>query len=337
MTTNEQLQDLYLTRALVIERLKGSFSNKLEVIYKDLFDEIERKFLNKTITIGKLNKFIVDINKSLNIDYSSIGNDLISLAQNESKWLDNAINSSAGIDITSGVLAAKTVEKIANTSLIQGAELGKWFQSLDYSLKFDFERMIRTAVTSGEDTYTIVNKTKDLFDISKRNANSIVLTAISTVTNSVREQVYKENEDIFKGYVFVATLDSRTSPICRTYDGLQWDINHKPIGHKYPYLVPGASTHFRCRSVILPIIKSWKELGIDLEQAPKGTRASMDGQVAQDLTFEDWLKTKSKATIVQVLGKTRAELFMSGKINMQDMLNYKGEYLTITELNKKLD
>ena len=120
-------------------------------------------------------------------------------------------------------------------------------------------------------------------------------------------------------------LDTRTSELCRAYDGLIWDKDYKPIGHEFPFRKPRVNTHFNCRSTIIPVTKSWDELGIEgMDEASGRTRSSMNGYVPQDMTFNDWLKTQSPETIEKMLGKGRAELFMQGKITMRDLITQQG-------------
>lgn len=332
MTSNEQLQDLLLERSLLIERVKGGMSLKIAQIYADILAYLEKKITENTITMSKANQLISDIKKNLNFPYADFGNDLISLAQDENDSIVKALNDSAGINIASGLANAKVIEKIANTSLIQGATIKDWFSSLNASLQFDVEREIRLGVTNGENTSDIRQRLQNTLKISNKNADSIILTAIGTITNDVREQVYKENEDIFKGYVFVATLDSRTTQGCALRDGLQYDLKHNPIGHKIPY--EKTPRHFRCRSLYLPILKSWKDLGLDIE-IPKGTRASMDGQVPQDVNFADWFDSKGKDFQMNYLGINKYELYKSNKLNFTDLFDTKGNPLTVSELRSK--
>ena len=71
-----------------------------------------------------------------------------------------------------------------------------------------------------------------------------------------------------------------------------------------------------CRSTTVPVTKSWKKLGIDLEEIPAGTRASMNGQVPETLTYYEWLKTQSKNIQNEVLGIKKGELFRQGKLSI---------------------
>ena len=87
---------------------------------------------------------------------------------------------------------------------------------------------------------------------------------------------------------------------------------------------------------MVPVLKTWEELGIDMQELPDGTWASMEGQV-NDKTFSDWLKRKESETpgfADKTLGKGRAELFRDGKLTMDQMISG-GKPLTLGELKNK--
>jgi hypothetical protein len=120
--------------------------------------------------------------------------------------------------------------------------------------------------------------------------------------------------------------------MCRVRDGLLYDpATHKPLGHKVPWLGGPGRLHFNCRSVSTPVTRSWRELGIDMDDMPPGTRASMDGQVPADLTYADWLAKQSAARQDEVLGPVRAKLFRSG-VPMTKFYDDKGQWLTLPQL-----
>ena len=81
------------------------------------------------------------------------------------------------------------------------------------------------------------------------------------------------------------------------------------------------------------MLKSHKELGIDIPEivVDGKTRASMNGQVAAETSYGDWLKKQSAARQDQVLGPARGKLLRDGKLEMSDMYNAKGELLTLND------
>lgn len=100
------------------------------------------------------------------------------------------------------------------------------------------------------------------------------------------------------------------------------------------YAANGIITH-NCRSVMLAIPKSFRELGIDEDEIPPSTRSSMDGQVAEDLSFGEFLKKKGTAFQDKMLGKGRADLWREGKITLPQLLDQRGNPLSVRELREK--
>lgn len=100
------------------------------------------------------------------------------------------------------------------------------------------------------------------------------------------------------------------------------------------YAANGIITH-NCRSTTVPVMKSWKDLGIDLEEAPDGTRASVDGQVPAEMTYGDWLKQQPRATVEDVLGAKKAALFIDGKLPIDRFVDDTGRELTLEELEAR--
>ena len=174
-----------------------------------------------------------------------------------------------------------------------------------------------------------------LLEAPRRDVAAVVRTALSHYAAFSQQAVYDENSDIGKGYTWVATLDSRTSLICAARDGLEYDMNFKPVGHSLPWGAGPGMIHWACRSRRSMIIKSWRDLGVDIDEFDPETRASLDGQVPAKVTFEEWLQRQSAERQDEVLGVGKAQLFRSGKLHLRDMLSAKGRELTLDELRSR--
>ena len=74
--------------------------------------------------------------------------------------------------------------------------------------------------------------------------------------------------DLITGVRFVCALDERTCLTCLELDGSET-----------PPVLP---IHEGCRCVTVPITKSWRQLGLDMDEFPDGTRSSDIGQVPAD-------------------------------------------------------
>lgn len=172
---------------------------------------------------------------------------------------------------------------------------------------------------------------------SRRDVEAITRTALSHTAGVAQQQVIDANADLIKAVMWSATLDIRTSPVCRPRDGKTYTATapHKPIGHSLPWLGGPGAAHWRCRSARVPVLKSWREMGIPFDDMSEGTRASMDGQVPEATSYGDWLKKQSAARQDDVLGPTRGKLLREGGLTVDDMYSQKGQYLTLDQLKER--
>lgn len=113
---------------------------------------------------------------------------------------------------------------------------------------------------------------------------------------------------------------------------------YKFSGHVYNlqtddsfFVANGIITH-NCRCTIVPVTKSFKELGLDIEEIEPQFRASMNGQVPAKTTYAEWLKSQPKDFQIEVIGPTRAKLFRNGTISISQFTNSTGHVLTIDQL-----
>ena len=174
-------------------------------------------------------------------------------------------------------------------------------------------------------------------EVDRRHLQTIVNTAIAHTAHFAQERFYDANTDLLKGVQWSAKLDLRTSSTCRLRDGLMWTPDRKPIGHAIPWR-GGPPAHFNCRSTAVPVLKGLGDLlDADLSESdfPAATRASLDGQVAANETYAEWIKRQSARRQDDVLGPTRGKLLRDGKLPLSDMYSPRGELLTLDELRAK--
>ena len=95
--------------------------------------------------------------------------------------------------------------------------------------------------------------------------------------------------------------------------------------------------HPNCRSTTAPLFAEDVQIkGKELVKVDAGgKRASMDGQVSADLTYNEWFKKQSKGFQLEVLGKTRYNLFESGELTLDKFTNNRDQALTLDQLKAK--
>jgi hypothetical protein len=113
---------------------------------------------------------------------------------------------------------------------------------------------------------------------------------------------------------------------------LKYDTEGKPIGHSASYLAGPGKAHWGCRSVAVPVTKSWRELGFDNDELDEGTRSSMDGYVPAETTYKDWFGKQSAARQNEILGPTRGKLYREGKYTLNRFYNDRGRVIPLEQL-----
>ena len=331
---SDQLADLAIARSLVLIRIQNGLSNDVAILYNEMIDDISTTILKTGKISNHLTKTIKDIKAQLQVP--DINDNLKDIAQAEVNYTQKASTSVIGIDSFKNIPPKGAKREILNTSLIEGATIHSWLKDLEASQAFDVERAVRLGMTLGETNAQLANRLKSTMELSMRNAQTIVRTATATVANKARMEFMEANNEVIKGWEWNSTLDGRVRKEHADRDGATWNLDKEGInakGKKYPFRYTPYGWNCRCQ--LNPILKSWKELGIDEEEVPVGTRSSLDGYVSQDMTFDKWLKTKSSEFQKEYLGAGRYELYSKGKITLSDLINQKGRYLSIKELKEK--
>lgn len=339
MNVSDKLLDLTIIRQLLLQRVIAGQSAEVNKQLDAVAAALQKQLKGKELTEyqGKrLAKAIDELKNIVNVKKP----DLSDLATAEATFFRDAMVN-VGIDAVLPPVAA--LEGIAQSSLIQGATIGDWFARLNESARFDIERVVKNGVLLGQTNAQIAKELIGIGDKgaqpiakARRDAMAITRTAVQTVANDTRVASLEANANIIKAVQWVSTLDSRTSEICMARSGKTWTYpDFKPIGHKIPWN-GGPPAHWNCRSTFIPVTKSFAELtgGKIKDTIEPATRASMDGQVAADLTFDQFLKNKPPEFADKMLGKGRAELWRSGKITLNQLLDQRGNPLTLAQLKR---
>lgn len=241
------------------------------------------------------------------------------------------------IDVGYGAaLSPETHFAVAVTdTLIQGAPSAMWWSKQSSDTAFRFANEVRKGIVQGKANGEIIANVRSAMTISRANAAALVQTSVQTVANEASLATFRDNADVIKGVKQLSTLDSHTTDICVAYSGAEWDLDGKAINGTTLPFNGGPPRHWNCRSVLVPITKTFKELGLDIPEMPSSERASSDGPVEATMTFDAFLKRKGEKYQNDTLGKGRAELWRSGTITLPQLLDMKGNPLTLAELKAK--
>ncbi len=309
-----------------------------------------------------LNKKITEILDDSYKEIKSVSQDsLKAMVKPTMKATVNALNDGIGVNIFDVTLTPEMLNSIATKTLINGNIIGAWWDKQSENAKTNLTTQMNKAMqqlqigtVQGESINELISRirgtalTPGVMSVTKREAAALVRTSTMQVANSTRMQVYEQNKDILKGYEVIATLDTRTTPLCKGLDRKQYDLNFNPIGHNIPYPAGGPPFHWLCRTGLCPMTKSYRELmGEDSPLTNKekqqltqvtsvSQRASMGGPTSGTMDYNEWLLTQSKEVQEDVLGIARRQLWLDNKLTMEDLIHQNGRLLTLPELEAKI-
>jgi len=218
-------------------------------------------------------------------------------------------------DLEAAVKGAKDVVRVTvadgvTMTLPNGQVLKNSFANMAQKEAAFFGQAVRNGFLTGESTDSIIRRLKgrlvegDAGPISQilraggestvranNQIRTLVRTSVNQVANAASMKAYEANQDITKKYRYTATLDSRTSPICRALDGTEHLYGKGPIPPQ----------HFNCRSTTVPIV-DYEGLGFDPPPPSKLGRPGGDKNIPDGENYGPWLKRQPKAVQEKVLG-----------------------------------
>lgn len=170
-------------------------------------------------------------------------------------------------------------------------------------LSSKLEDIVTKGMLTGKSNRQMTNELMDMTNSGKLAAERLVRTETTYVANAAEMESYKEAE--VDKYVFVATLDSRTSKVCREHDGKVYKVSEGVPGENMPPLHPF------CRSTT--IAYDGEET---LARMQRRARVPVTGKtytVPANMNYEEWRKQyvegkygKAKADALDKMVKNKA-------------------------------
>lgn len=137
----------------------------------------------------------------------------------------------------------------------QGRLLREWASSMEAARMQRVRDAVSIGFTTGKTVDQIAREIRGtraakyadgFLQIDRRGAQAVVRTAVQHLAATVQQRTFAENADVVKAVVWSATLDNRTSAICRVRDRKQYrnTERHEPIGHSIPWLAGPGRSHW---------------------------------------------------------------------------------------------
>jgi SPP1 gp7 family putative phage head morphogenesis protein len=308
----------------------------------------ERGYDSSPYTLKRLKANLEEIRLVLREAYRTIGKtiraDLQDLASVEASFAHASLTGaleSVGLSLGVGIAEGELLRQIVAARPFQGALLRDWVAKLERDAFTRVAGAVRQGMLQGESISEIVRRLRGtragrfadgILAIGRREAETVVRTAVAHVANNAREATWDENEDLISGLQWVATLDGRTCEVCMPRDGKLYTMDHRPKGHAIPWGAGPGKMHMRDRCTSAPVLKSWRELGISASEVTGEQRAALDGFVPADTTFAEWIVSQPAAVQNRALGVRRATLLRSGEETFSELFDRRGHLVLLEEL-----
>jgi SPP1 gp7 family putative phage head morphogenesis protein len=359
LNANEKLIDSITDHLVDLTRVETRLKGHVLGIISDLESELV-KAINQANVLGvsksryqqlRLKKLLEVVRGSIKASYGDIDKYMKDqqkkIAELEYNYSEKSINQAIGTDFVDINLDNNTLTALAKQTLIQGAPSAEWWGRQSSDLQQKFTDQVRRGILQGETNSQIIQRIRGtrargysdgIMNVARNQAGALVNTSVHAVANASRMEAYKDQEDIAKGYRFISTLDNRTSTTCKARSDLLWTLDGKPVGHHIRFERP--PVHFNCRSTLSLVLKSWDEISGKVKTELKDDltprqRAAMGGP-AKVANYEDWLKRQSEEKQIDILGQKKWNLWQTGKLSFRDLVDQKGNPLTIEQLEKKI-
>jgi len=311
------------------------------------------------------------VNEALNPGWDDVTKELEAVAVYDAGW--NAAVLGAVADAKLNVPGKKSITDYINKSLMsltsgQTPKVGTWAEFVAENVTgyaAQVNNLVKAGYVNGATVGQMTSAVRQFNEgLGKQQAESLARTGMRHYTESAREAMAQDNDDILQSRVYFATFDNRTTTGCAGLHLKEWKLNDD----SYVRL----PRHFNCRSVYIFRVKGlpipdierpavgsgpdYPEDGVTrkkLRKLPDGTyeeyetqinpkyRGKRDigkfriEQVKADTSFGSWLRDQDEAFVVDTLGAKRAKLFLDGGLPIERMSNAFGRELTLSELMEK--
>ncbi|HEM6558005.1 TPA: minor capsid protein [Streptococcus suis] len=168
------------------------------------------------------------------------------------------------------------------------------------TLANELQKQLAVSLLTGRSAHETAEVIETQFGKGSQNARRLIRTETSYFHAEMEAKAYEEADVEY--YRFLATLDLRTSSICREHDGKIYKVSERITGKNYPPMHPW------CRSDTIA--------SDDSEWLAKATRSARDPvtgktiQVPANMTYKDWyekyVKPKYKADNLDIWKIERA-------------------------------
>ena len=152
------------------------------------------------------------------------------------------INAVLGAPLATPIMSDKLIAATKAKAIVQGAPASQWWNRQRDRTYQHFADIVRSGYVTGRTNQQIISDWRRQSGSLKNQATALVRTSVQSMANATQMAVYEENSNVVKGVQAVATLDLRTSGLCRARDGEVWYFGKEGLPKKAPAKKPPSNS-----------------------------------------------------------------------------------------------
>lgn len=358
-TANDNIRDEFVRHRVELQRFADGLASRVRAIINraepalraKLKARLERELRGNPVTavletkrMLALARFVKGLNDETFAEVNTVMRaELTHLVKLEAAASAAIIEGALPVVVGMSIPDARALRSIVFARPMQSRILRDWLAGYEANDRRRFMDEIRQGMIFSETPTQISRRifgtsalggTDGARQITRRGATALANTTTASIFNGALQALYKANSKIVRKELYVATLDSRTTPICRSLDGKVFKRGTGPV----------PPIHINCRSIRVPVIdgrgvgtrpaNATTEANLAGLRGPARRRAveKLVGQIPADTTYQQWLTRQSVPFQNEVLGKTRGVLFRKGGLTLDSFVDGSGNQYTLRDL-----
>lgn len=380
-TSNEELRDALVRHQVGLLRVSGALRNKIVELLNATEGDLLEKLLSGLDKIAaqpltearraRLERLLEEVRKIRTDAHGEAfrvwREELLAIADHEVDYMEGVLTLVSPVVLDLVAVQPSYLQTLLDTHPFEGRVLRDWAQRIASADIDRITQQVRIGLVQGETARQIAARVvgtaarqgaNGVTEITRRDAASLTRTAVNAFSNEARKAFSEANSDIADMEMYLATLDSRTTPICRSLDGKTY-----PVGEG-----PRPPMHWQCRSLRVLLLNGQvlgtrplktsteRQLVEEYRQRaglgtgpktraglPRGHKGEFDafarrrvreltGTAPASLSYQDFLKRQSPAFQDDVLGQAKGRLFRQGGLTLDKFVDQAGRERTLADL-----
>lgn len=397
LTFNEELFDAMLRHQIGVLRFSTSTRNQIWKLLDATEADIRAQVANvlrrgepgvvTPANLRRMDRLLRGLRETRAHTWSQVSTELIAemkaYAVSETQFVAGIMETVFPVELGLALPDPARLRAIVSKQAFNGQTIKDMLKQIEVADIRRLEQAVRIGMTQGETIPQISRRLvgtvrlagrDGMTEVTRRNATAMARTMVNGVGAASRREFAMANSDLAPLELFAATLDSRTTPVCRGWDGSMHDVESgKAVS---PAAVKGRTSpilplHIGERSLYVPavdgevigdrpirnftqqqLVREYAEAnglgkitGSARKNLPLGHKGAFDqwargrmreltGTVPAKTTYAQFLGRQSAQFQNDILGVTRGKLFRKGGLTLDRFVDRAGAEIPLKDLAK---